>query len=129
MPQHPSSTSKAITGGSRYEMEFTSKEQNTITLEQSKDSVTNELFTMPSPLDGKEGDAGNINGQDDCTGTTCSDSRCSVTSHEDAIARKVGLKAHEYLEERFYTEVSVLNREKFNSIPEVTKSDFKIKVS
>jgi serine/threonine protein kinase len=45
---------------------------------------------------------------------------------DDALALEVGLSAHEYLEECFYTEISVLDRKKFNDIPEIIKSDFTI---
>lgn len=64
------------------------------------------------------------------TATTCSfgssSGNCSKMSQEDVLAMEVGISAHEYLEECFYTEVSVLNREKFDAIPEVQKSDFLI---
>ncbi|KAL7531018.1 hypothetical protein ACHAWF_003600 [Thalassiosira exigua] len=56
--------------------------------------------------------------------TTCSES--AYSSEDDAIAREVGLSAHEYLEYCFYTEVSVLDREKFNAVPEILKSDFAV---
>lgn len=46
---------------------------------------------------------------------------------EDALRREVGLNAHEYLEECFYTEASVLEREKFDDIPEMTMSDLAVK--
>ena len=91
-----------------------------------------ELFSMPSLLDDNEEDYEDINCQDkDGIETTCSESRRSTPSPslEDALALEVGLHAHEYLEECFYTEVSVLNRDKFNAIPEITKSDFTIRVS
>jgi len=48
-------------------------------------------------------------------------------SVQDALALEVGLTAHTYLEECFYAEVSVLDREKFNAIPEIVKSDFTVK--
>eukprot|EP00581_Thalassiosira_minuscula_P004806 CAMPEP_0183737570 /NCGR_PEP_ID=MMETSP0737-20130205/52361_1 /TAXON_ID=385413 /ORGANISM="Thalassiosira miniscula, Strain CCMP1093" /LENGTH=643 /DNA_ID=CAMNT_0025971879 /DNA_START=78 /DNA_END=2009 /DNA_ORIENTATION=+ len=64
--------------------------------------------------------------KDGSTDTTCSESRESAPSFEDALALEVGLSAHEYLEECFYTEVSVLDRDKFNAVPEVVKSDFTI---
>ena len=50
-------------------------------------------------------------------------------SEEDLLSLEVGQSAHEYLEECFYTEVSVLDRQKFNAIPETVKSDFTIRVS
>lgn len=49
------------------------------------------------------------------------------TPSEDVLALEVGNNAFEYLEECFYTEVSVLDREKFNAIPEFVKMDFTIK--
>ena len=52
----------------------------------------------------------------------------TVNSHEDSLALEVGRSAHDYLEECFYTEVKVLNRGKFNAIPDVIKSDFEITV-
>ena len=52
-----------------------------------------------------------------------------MPSLEDALALEVGIAAHEYLEECFYTEVSVLDREKFNAILEIVKPHFTIKVS
>lgn len=69
----------------------------------------------------EEGDSARVG-----TTTTCSDSGRSSSSYEEAIALEVGHSAHEYLEECFYTEVSILDREKFNAIPEVVKSDFAI---
>ena len=48
---------------------------------------------------------------------------------DDEIAQEIGLNAHEYLEECFYNEVSVLDRDKFNAIPEIVKSDLTIMVS
>ena len=48
---------------------------------------------------------------------------------DDEIAQEIGLNAHEYLEECFYNEVSVLDRDKFNAIPEIFKSDLTILVS
>eukprot|EP00585_Thalassiosira_rotula_P001794 CAMPEP_0196134482 /NCGR_PEP_ID=MMETSP0910-20130528/3376_1 /TAXON_ID=49265 /ORGANISM="Thalassiosira rotula, Strain GSO102" /LENGTH=552 /DNA_ID=CAMNT_0041394421 /DNA_START=327 /DNA_END=1985 /DNA_ORIENTATION=+ len=45
---------------------------------------------------------------------------------EDAMALEVGHGAFEYLEECFFTEVSVLDREQFNAIPEIVKADFTI---
>ena len=49
---------------------------------------------------------------------------------EDALALEVGHTAFKYLEECFhYTEVSVLDRDKFNAITEIVKSDFTITVS
>ena len=50
-------------------------------------------------------------------------------SEEDLLSLEVGQSAHEYLEECFYTEVSVLDGQKFNAIPETVKSDFTIRVS
>lgn len=47
----------------------------------------------------------------------------------DELAREVGHSANEYLEECFYTEVSILKREKFEAVPEIMKSDFTISVS
>ncbi|KAL7539530.1 hypothetical protein ACHAXR_012828 [Thalassiosira sp. AJA248-18] len=58
--------------------------------------------------------------EDTATATTGSESQ------QDTLALEVGKSAHEYLEECFYTEVSILNREKFNAIPEIVKSDFTI---
>ena len=90
------------------------------------------LGSMPWLLNSDKGDCdcGVINSQEeDVTDTTCSESCHSAHSVEDALAVEVGLTAHEYLEECFYTEVSILNREKFNAIPEIVKSDFTIAVS
>lgn len=50
-----------------------------------------------------------------------------TSKEENALALEVGHSAYEYLEECFYTEVSVLDREKFNDIPEIVKSDFIVK--
>lgn len=103
-----------------------------------------ELITMPSLLDGGLDDtvtslldggfdalAELPNGKPDCctAATTCSEDggvSGSNLSSEDALALEVGLSAHEYLEECFYTEVSVLDRDKFNGIRGVVKSDFTI---
>ncbi|KAL7536142.1 hypothetical protein ACHAWF_005373 [Thalassiosira exigua] len=62
------------------------------------------------------------------TATTCSmhSDMSAHSSKEVALAREVGLSAHEYLEECFYTEVSVLNREKFDAVPEIAKGDFSV---
>ena len=98
------------------------------------DKEIDELFATPSLLHDKD-DCSVENNYDDAsntkeeTKTACSESRISVPPLEDALALEVGLSAHEYLEECFYTEVSVLNREKFNDVPEIIKSDFTIKVS
>jgi len=56
------------------------------------------------------------NGSTDAT--TCSD-----RSSSRALAQEIGLNAHEYLEECFYTEVGVLDRGKFDAIPHVTKAE------
>jgi len=50
----------------------------------------------------------------------------AAMTQEDEMALEVGHGAFEYLEECFFTEVSVLNREKFNAIPEIVKADFTI---
>ena len=62
------------------------------------------------------------------TATTCLETN-HCFSPGDALALEVGHSAYEYLEECFYTEVSVLDRERFNAIPEIVKSDFTITVS
>ena len=92
------------------------------------------LCTMYSLLDdNKEGDSVHSNSLNNKRGTatTCSESesRRSNLSTDDSLALEVGLSAHEYLEECFYTEVSVLDREKFYGIPEIVKSDLSIMVS
>lgn len=61
------------------------------------------------------------NGSTDATTLTSSD-----RSSSRALAQEVGLNAHEYLEECFYTEVGVLDRGKFNAIPQATKAEFTI---
>ena len=48
---------------------------------------------------------------------------------DDDLAQEIGLNAYEYLEECFYNEVSVLDRDKFDAIPEVVKADLTILVS
>jgi len=83
-----------------------------------------DLLTMNSLLDDSCDDA-NLQEKDGHVADL--KSLHSVPSHEDAIALEVGLNAHEYLEECFYTEVSILDRGKFNAVPEVAKSDFTIK--
>ena len=95
------------------------------------EGVESELSTTPLIMDEREGYYCDINSQykDSGTNTTCSESRDSMPSLEDALALEVGLSAQEYLEECFYTEVSVLDREKFNAIPEIFRSDFTITVS
>lgn len=45
---------------------------------------------------------------------------------DDDLAQEIGLNAYEYLEECFYNEVSVLDRDKFDAIPEVVKSNLTI---
>ena len=64
------------------------------------------------------------NGNGSAASLTCSD-----RSSSRALAQEVGLNAHEYLEECFYTEVGVLDRGKFEAIPQVTKADFTTMVS
>jgi len=74
--------------------------------------------------------------------STCSESRSgslrssdnsgslsSYTSAKDAIALTVGRSAHHYLQECFTTEVSILDRDKFDAVPEIVKSDLLIAVS
>mmetsp|Transcript_25326 Transcript_25326/g.45672 ORF Transcript_25326/g.45672 Transcript_25326/m.45672 type:complete len:338 (+) Transcript_25326:35-1048(+) len=89
-----------------------------------------QLFRTHSLLDKSEVDFGDIISQDKIDAKTAdteeSESGLSTPSLEDALALEVGLSAHEYLEECFYTEVSVLDRDKFNAIPEIVKSDFTI---
>ena len=107
----------------------TTKVAQLVAVEYLGQGPGSELSTMPSLLDDNEEDSGDINCQDkDGTETTCSESRRSAPSLEDTLALNVGLNAHEYLEECF-TEVSVLNRDKFNATPEIIKSDFTITVS
>ena len=53
-----------------------------------------------------------------------------LAEEEELLSLEVGHSAHtQYLEECFYTEVSVLDRQKFDAIPEIVKSDFTIRVS
>ena len=52
-----------------------------------------------------------------------------LSEEEELLSLEVGHSAHQYLEECFYTEVSVLDRQKFDAIPEIVKSDFTIRVS
>ena len=66
----------------------------------------------------------NSNGSTDGASLTCSE-----RSSARALAQEVGLNAHEYMEECFYTEVGVLDRGKFDAIPQVTKTEFRTKVS
>jgi len=47
----------------------------------------------------------------------------------DIVALEVGYNAQEHLEDSFQMEVNVLNRQKFNEIPEFSKSDLTISVS
>ena len=47
---------------------------------------------------------------------------------DDELAAEIGVNAQEYLEECFYNEVSVLDRDKFDAIPEVVKTDLTILV-
>ena len=95
--------------------------------------------SMPSLLDDKDDDDCNYSCsiEDDQTrGTSITLNNGSESnrlspppSEEDLLSLEVGQSAHEYLEECFYTEVSVLDRQKFNAIPETVKSDFTIRVS
>ena len=95
------------------------------------DDGFDESSTAPSLLDDRDDNSANRNSAytKKDTETTCSESRISEPSPEDVLALEVGNSANEYLEECFYTEVSVLNRKKFNSIPEIVKSDLKVTVS
>jgi len=47
----------------------------------------------------------------------------------DILALEVGYNAQEHLEDSFQMEVNVLNRQKFNDVPEVVRSDLSISVS
>ena len=47
----------------------------------------------------------------------------------DILALEVGYNAQEHLEDSFQMEVNVLNRQKFNDVPEVVRSDLTISVS
>ena len=96
--------------------------------------------SMPSLLDDKDDDDCNYSPRsidDDQTRRTSttlnngseSDRLSPPPSEEDLLSLEVGQSAHEYLEECFYTEVNVLDRQKFNAIPETVKSDFTIRVS
>ena len=97
-----------------------------------------ELVTLPSLLDAShlyvkgvqsdedEEDVRTRNSVNSCASTARSS---PPPSEEEALALEVGHSAQEYLEECFYTEVNVLDRQKFNEIPEFSKSDFTIKVS
>jgi len=99
-----------------------------------------ELVTLPSLLDAshlvvKGGVQSNDDEEEDVR-TRNSVNSCASTarsspppSEEETLGLEVGHSAQEYLEECFYTEVNVLNRQKFNDIPEFSKSDFTIKVS
>ena len=106
----------------------------------AESSVERPLFNMGSLLDDHEDDEDSIIDNDEnndnvkvntsarSSSTTCSESRCpSQISVDDAVALEVGLSAHSYLEECFYTEVSVLDRDKFDAVPEIIKSDFSIR--
>ena len=112
---------------------------------ESMDDVGNkqfdELVTLPSLLDAShlvvKGVQSNDDDEEDIRAQNNSVNSCPSTarsspppSEEDlALALEVGHSAQEYLEECFYTEVNVLDRQKFNEIPEFSKSDFTIKVS
>mmetsp|Transcript_17522 Transcript_17522/g.37873 ORF Transcript_17522/g.37873 Transcript_17522/m.37873 type:complete len:549 (-) Transcript_17522:135-1781(-) len=85
-----------------------------------------ELVPMPSLLDVSGGDI-KCHHSDGTATTAAATAFSESPSLEDSLAREVGLNAHEYLEECFYTEVSVLNRDKFDAVPEVDKSNFVIK--
>jgi len=89
-----------------------------------------ELMNKPSLMDDDqdEEDFGDISRQGkDGNDTASSEPHLFSPSLEDVLALEVGLTAHDYLEECFYTEISVLDRDKFNAIPEIGKSDFSIK--
>lgn len=47
----------------------------------------------------------------------------------DILALEIGYNAQEHLEDSFQMEVNVLNRQKFNDVPEVVRSDLTISVS
>ena len=49
-------------------------------------------------------------------------------SKGESVSLKVGRNAHDYLEDCFNAEASVLDRDKFNAIPELSKSDLTILV-
>ena len=68
---------------------------------------------MPSLLDDKEDEQSHAD-----------DVQKPTSPEQDALAVEVGRSAHNYLEECFYTEVSVLDRDKFEAVPEIVKSDF-----
>ena len=98
-----------------------------------------ELVTLPSLLDASHLVVKGVQSNDDeedirapnSVNSCASTARSSPPPSEEdlALALEVGHSAQEYLEECFYTEVNVLDRQKFNEIPEFSKSDFTIKVS
>mmetsp|Transcript_19286 Transcript_19286/g.44117 ORF Transcript_19286/g.44117 Transcript_19286/m.44117 type:complete len:625 (+) Transcript_19286:291-2165(+) len=45
---------------------------------------------------------------------------------DESVALEVGMSAESYLEECFVAEVSVLDREKFNTVPQLSRRDFTI---
>ena len=51
----------------------------------------------------------------------------SVGTNDESIAAEVGRSTESYLEECFVAEVSVLNRDKFNTVPQLSRQDFTIK--
>lgn len=53
------------------------------------------------------------------------ESECSSIA-SSSLAMEVGKSAHEYLEECLVTEVSILDRDKFNAVPEYQKDQFSI---
>jgi len=85
-----------------------------------------ETSSMPSLLDNSCDTHSEHNGGDDASGAGPR-SGCSTPSPAVALALEVGLNAHEYLEECFQTEGSILCREKFDAVPETIMSDFTIK--
>lgn len=69
-------------------------------------------------------------GQESVTGddadAACSEPRHAILDPAEALALEVGLSAHEYLLECFQTEDSVLDRERFDAVPEIAKSGFRV---
>ena len=127
----PRSQHTSVTGGmlSTTDVAALVAGENFAQEEEGQQQQQSGLFSVPSLLD--ESFRGNRPRGDSKEGgktdsPNCSSSNRSTPSQEDVVALEVGISAHEYLEECFYTEVSVLNREKFDAIPAVVKSDFAI---
>ena len=80
--------------------------------------AADEIYSLPSPID--------ENRCKPLQGSLKPSTPETVSTNDESSALEVGKSAESYLEECFVTEVSVLNRDKFNTVPQISRGDFTI---